>query len=599
MTSEIPVTRPDRDRGAEKAPSPKRFALLLFNSLNQVLLRRDAASGVWMPSEAGEGDPSSLQASADAIAAADAPVVSMFVAASGRGPLQVFFGHLSNAEAEARVEQGRGRFFTIEEVRGCLIAQAAAFCDDLRAIFAKIAPHVIRIPYLYKRENDYIYRFRTEKQRNRSVYHLDPHSDRLYQSALCQTIKAAKRTNERSSSSPAVVDFGAVSYVLPSHFGFCLGVQNAIERAYESIAENPGKRIFMLSELIHNPFVNEDLAARGLRYLQSDKGVPLADRESGIPFWESLTSEDIVIIPAFGATDSDKERLIEKGISLNRYDATCMLVEKVWKAAQRFGEAGYTVIIHGKAEHEETKATFSNAAKSAPALIIRNREEAAKLAAAILAGDPKEKRQLLAEFSDRCTPGFDAAHDLERVAVVNQTTLLRNETLGIIRLLEDVFEKKYGAEEVARRVNGNSKGDTLCYATQVNQDALEKALAMPIDLALVAGGKNSSNTYQLFRMCQERLGERAFYVQSERNLLSRDRVLHYVFPTNPNRGGEMVERSFLQPHKQPLRILLTGGASCPDGIIQQIITRINDLFPPGELRPVQEVLRDWERAILR
>jgi 4-hydroxy-3-methylbut-2-enyl diphosphate reductase len=187
-----------------------------------------------------------------------------------------------------------------------------------------------------------------------------------------------------------------VSYVIPSHFGFCLGVQNAIERAYETVAMYPDKRVFMLSELIHNPFVNEDLLARGLRYLQTDKGLPLradgrraTSKEDPSALWSQLTQDDIVIIPAFGATNEDKERLIARGLSIRDNDATCMLVEKVWKTARRYAQEGYTVLIHGKSEHEEAKATFSNSSKHGPALMIRNMEQARRLAEVIQAETSK------------------------------------------------------------------------------------------------------------------------------------------------------------------------------------------------------------------
>ena len=180
--------------------------------------------------------------------------------------------------------------------------------------------------------------------------------------------------------------------MIPSHFGFCLGVQNAIERAYEAVAANPRRRVFMLSELIHNPFVNEDLLARGLRYLQTDKGLPLradgsvaAGPEDSAALWNQLTDDDIVVIPAFGATNEDKVRLIRAGLSIREHDATCMLVEKVWKAARRYAQEGFTVLIHGKSEHEETKATFSNSSSHGPALMIRNMAHAEALAEVIRA----------------------------------------------------------------------------------------------------------------------------------------------------------------------------------------------------------------------
>jgi len=455
-----------------------------------------------------------------------------------------------------------------------------------------IRAHAIRIPYLNFKETDYIYRFRTDKQRNRDVYHVDASSMALYHSALCDAIKAVKRTKERSAADPARLDFGAVEYLLPSHFGFCLGVQNAIERAYETIASNPDKRVFMLSELIHNPFVNEDLRRRGLRYLQSDKGVSVVDPETDVAYWDSVTDEDIVIIPAFGARDEDKLRLIERGLPLNAYDATCMLVEKVWKAAKRFGQKGFTVVIHGKAEHEETKATFSNSSKYSPSIVVRDLKEAALLAEVIKADNETEKAELFLPFKARCSEGFDLSGDLAKLAVVNQTTLLRNETLRIIELLESALEDRYGRAHIEEHMAMSSKGDTLCYATQVNQDALAQAIKQPVDVAIVVGGKNSSNTYQLYRICEEAFGERAFYIQSESNILSRSQIEHFIFPYDPKnpQQGRMETRAFLPMRDAPMKILITGGASCPDGLLQQIIAKVNSYFDSEQIRSLDEVI---------
>ena len=470
--------------------------------------------------------------------------------------------------------------------------------SKLEAVLEAIDEQLHRIPYLGMGENEYIYRFRTNKERNRSVY-IDGQSEALYQSALCLAIKEARRTKEKSSGDPAVLDFGAVSYVIPSHFGFCLGVQNAIERAYETVAMYPSKRVFMLSELIHNPFVNEDLLARGLRYLQTDKGLPLrADgkiansKEDPNALWSQLTRDDIVIIPAFGATNKDKARLIRRGLSIRENDATCMLVEKVWKAARRYAQEGYTVIIHGKSEHEEAKATFSNSSSYGPALIIRNMEHAHRLAEVIQAETSKKAALLETYFAGLYSDDFDPTRDLEKIAVVNQTTLLRNETLTIINYLRDVITAKYGESEVANHLWSKGKGDTLCYATQVNQDALQQSVEQPIDAALIVGGKNSSNTFQLYRVCAERFGESAHYIQSESNLLSLETVRHYIFPNNLPNGPVTIEEErplFNTPVKKP-HILLTGGASCPDGIIQQVISRINSFFPPDEIRSMSDVL---------
>lgn len=469
---------------------------------------------------------------------------------------------------------------------------------ELSKILSLIEPRLHELPYLGQGENEYIYRFRTAKERNQSVY-VDQDTKALYQSKLCTAIKAVRRIKEKTSSEPAELDFGAVRYIIPSHFGFCLGVQNAIERAYETVAANPLKRVFMLSELIHNPFVNEDLLARGLRYLQTDKGLPL--RLDGRPahgaddpeaLWNQVTDEDIVIIPAFGATNEDKARLVKRGISIRENDATCMLVEKVWKAARRYANEGFTVLIHGKSEHEETKATFSNTSSHGPALMLRNLAHAEKLGAILEASGAERHALFESSFAGLYSKGFDPSTDLEKIAVVNQTTLLRNETLRIIDYLRGVIVAKYGEENAHEHIWLKGKGDTLCYATQVNQDALQKAVEKTVDAALVVGGKNSSNTHQLYRVCEERFGKRAHYIQSEQNIHSFDCIEHYVFPNNLEKRPEQSteKRPFLSQKGEAPRILLTGGASCPDGIIQQVIHKINSFYPSDSLRSLEEIL---------
>jgi 4-hydroxy-3-methylbut-2-enyl diphosphate reductase len=495
-----------------------------------------------------------------------------------------------------------GCYRSLDRIEAGVASGELSVSPILTEVLEAIEPHLVRIPYLELSENEYIYRFRTAKERNRAIY-IDEQSAALYQSALCRVIKAARRTKEKSSGEPAVLDFGAVSYVIPSHFGFCLGVQNAIERAYETVASNPEQHVFMLSELIHNPFVNEDLLARGLRYLQTDKGLPLCadgriatSSEDPEALWNQLTEDDIVIIPAFGATNEDKVRLLRRGLSIRENDATCMLVEKVWKAARRYAQEGFTVLIHGKSEHEETKATFSNSSAYGPALMIRNIEHAKLLAEVIKAEGAEKKRLFEASFTGLYSDGFDPERDLNKLAVVNQTTLLRNETLHIIEYLRAFMVERYGEDKVAEHLWSKGKGDTLCYATQVNQDALNKAVEQSIDAALVVGGKNSSNTFQLYRVCEERFGENAHYIQSEANILSLDQIRHYIFPYNLSETPKESEvvRPFLAATSKPRRILLTGGASCPDGIIQQVIHKINSFFPAESIRPIESILDAFE-----
>jgi 4-hydroxy-3-methylbut-2-en-1-yl diphosphate reductase len=563
---------------------PSLFAMLAFNASNQLAVRRlGSRKGLAFT---GSDLAMAVTRLESAFPEHTAPAEYFSTDAGGRS-YRVFFTQVQGAARDSEIE-----FFSIE----ALNAEPAGLAPSLAGLLKDLEPHLVEIPYLHLGENDFIYKFRPAQERNTAIYAQDAAADALYQSRLCAAIKALARQHERSAAAPVTLDFGAVRYVIPSHFGFCLGVKNAIERAYETLAENPGRRVFMLSELIHNPFVNEDLLRRGLRYLQTDKGVPytvsgkVAANGPGEPtLWDTLTPEDIVIIPAFGATDEDKRRLVRKGIAVSHYDATCMLVEKVWKAARAYGREGYTVVIHGKHEHEETKATFSNTRRYAPAIIVRNLDEARQLGEIIASDDATVHARFYELFAGRHTPGFDVARHLERVAVVNQTTLLMNETIAIIEHLRDVYRKKFGDDQ---RVGGGGRRDTLCYATQVNQDALSRALAEPLDAAIVIGGKNSSNTYQLFRLCEQRLGARAFFIQSEANIAVPDAVEHYLYVGGGN--GRTERRALWNGANagEPKRVLITGGASCPDGIIQQVITRINSFFPAEKLRAVEEVLRD-------
>ena len=553
---------------------PALIAILAFDARNQLAVRR-LGSKAGLPFTG--TDLAMATARLESAFTQHTAPVEYFSSAAGGRSYRVFFARVDGKAADSEIA-----FESLD----ALAATASALAPSLAVLLDQLEPHLVDIPYLHLSENDFIYKFRPALERNTAIYAQDPAASALYQSQLCAAIKALVRRHERTADAPVSLDFGATSYVIPSHFGFCLGVKNAIERAYETLAENPGKRVFMLSELIHNAFVNGDLLRRGLRYLQTDKGQPYTTSdEPGAPqLWDTLTPNDIVIIPAFGATDEDKRRLVRRGLAVSQYDATCMLVEKVWKAARAYGREGYTVVIHGKSEHEETKATFSNTRRYAPAVIVRNLEETHRLAAIIASEDPVVRASFYQLFAGKHTPEFDVGRDLDRIAIVNQTTLLMNETLEIIEHLRGVYRAKYGDDT---RVGGTSRRDTLCYATQVNQDALSRALAEPLDAAFVIGGKNSSNTYQLFRLCEQKLGAKAFFIQSEANIPSRDLVDHYVYGHGT---GHTESRPLWPSCAKARRILITGGASCPDGIIQQVITRINSFFPADQLRSIETVL---------
>jgi 4-hydroxy-3-methylbut-2-enyl diphosphate reductase len=569
------------------ASLPSLVALLAFNAGNRLAVRRlGSKRGLAFT---GSDLPMAV-ARLEGCFSVHTPPAEYFSADAGGRRYRVFFVQVEGPPADSEID-----FCSLD----ALAAQPDALAPSLAVLLPALEPHLVDIPYLHLGENDFIYKFRPAPERNAAIYAQDDAAGALYQSQLCAAIKALARRHERTAADPVGLDFGPVRYVIPSHFGFCLGVKNAIERAYETLAANPGRRVFMLSELIHNPFVNEDLLRRGLRYLQTDKGIPYtvsgqtAAAAPGEPtLWDTLTPDDIVVIPAFGATDEDKRRLVRKGIAVFPYDATCMLVEKVWKAARAYGREGFTVVIHGKHEHEETKATFSNTRRHAPAVIVRHLDEARQLGAIVASADPAVRAGFYRQFAGRFTPGFEVDRHLERIAVVNQTTLLMNETLAIVEHLRGVFRARFGDDT---RVGGSGRRDTLCYATQVNQDALSRALAEPLDAAFVIGGKNSSNTYQLFRLCEQTLGDRAFFVQSEAGIVSPAAVDHYLYVGG---GNGRTERRPLWPDfapgGPPKRILVTGGASCPDGIIQQVVTRINAFFPPDSLRPVEAVLRDLD-----
>ena len=580
-----------------KTPVESLLVLLVFDRRNRLLVQMNAEQRAepTYTSNAGEA----CEFSEDSVAAVTGVAGKAYLLSQ-----QITVDHslLIYCALQSDVVIQGGRYCSLDEIQAASANGQLNVSPLLTEVLQIIEPDLVRIPYLDTTETEYIYRFRTMKERNRGIY-IDQQSEELYQSELCRAIKAARRTKEKTSGAPAVLDFGAVSYVIPSHFGFCLGVQNAIERAYETVATNPTKRIFMLSELIHNPFVNEDLLARGIRYLQTDKGLPFcvdgsitSDPTNPNALWNQLTADDIVIIPAFGATNEDKVRLLRRGLSIRENDATCMLVEKVWKAARRYAREGFTVIIHGKSEHEETKATFSNSASHGPALMIRNMEHARLLTEVIQAQGVEKKRLFEESFKGLHSEGFDPEQDLQKLAVVNQTTLLRNETLAIIEFLRVFMLQCYGEAQVAEHLWSQGKGDTLCYATQVNQDALHKAVEQPIDAALVVGGKNSSNTFQLYRVCEARFGEKAHYIQSEANILTSDKIRHYIFPCDltdiPNESDAV--RPFLDTLSEPKRILLTGGASCPDGLIQQVIHKINSFFPPQSIRSIESILETFE-----
>ena len=385
----------------------------------------------------------------------------------------------------------------------------------------------------------------------------------IYRSPLITAIKQKRKADDRMKKdfTPTLLDFGPVQVYLARHFGFCYGVEHAIEIAFRTIEENPGKRIFLLSEMIHNPFVNDDLQARGVKFLMGTKGHVL------IPF-SSLTADDIVLIPAFGTTLEIESDLRAIGLTLEHYDTTCPFVEKVWNRSEQIAEKGYSVVVHGKPSHEETRATFSHSAAHTPTLVVNDMSETLVLAA-FIRGE-RSLREFHAAFEGRLSPGFDPEKDLMRIGVVNQTTMLASDTQAIADHLRQVMVEKFGAASIAEHFADTR--DTLCYATNDNQSAATGLLEQDADMALVVGGRNSSNTSHLVELCENRLT--TYFIRNEDDILQSGDILHFDW----QKKTEHLTNGFL-PEPRPLRVLVTSGASCPDAIVEGVIRKLLSLIP--------------------
>ncbi len=377
---------------------------------------------------------------------------------------------------------------------------------------------------------------------------------------------------------PTVLDLGNLKVILARHFGFCYGVENAIEIAFRAVDENPGKRIFLLSEMIHNPGVNADLLAKGVRFIMSTGGKMLMD-------WDELGSDDIVIIPAFGTTLEVEERLRSKGIQPETYETTCPFVEKVWNRAEKIGLEGYTIVVHGKPGHEETRATFSHSKAHTPTVIVRDMDQAEVLARYIMGQLPSE--QFYVEFEGQYSEGFDPVRDLQRIGVVNQTTMLASETQGIADYLRMIMigHHQLSPDQISQRFADTR--DTLCYATNDNQSAVQGMLEAEADLAIVIGGYNSSNTSHLVELCEQKLP--TYFIRDESCLLSEHEISHFDLHLHQ----EKVTKSFLPPSR-PFSVLITSGASCPDALVEEVISRLAQIV--GTTQALERVAREWTGA---
>lgn len=389
-----------------------------------------------------------------------------------------------------------------------------------------------------------------------------------YRSRIITPLKEFRRKADKLKRdySPTLLDFGPVRFLIARHFGFCYGVENAVEIAYKAIAENPDKRIFLLSEMIHNPDVNADLLGRGVQFVLDTSGNQLID-------WQELTPDDVVIIPAFGTTVETYKKLTDIGLNVEKYDTTCPFVEKVWNKATQIGKLNYTVVVHGKPTHEETRATFSHSKEATPTVVVKNRTQAERLAGYITNELPRE--EFFTEFANQYSDGFDPDRDLARIGVVNQTTMLASDTQGIADYLKQVMIRQYGLTEATIDTHFASTRDTLCYATNDNQDATYALLEAPADLAVVAGGYNSSNTSHLVELCAQKLP--TYFIESEQKILSGRLIRHFDLHAKE----EVVTEDFL-PAQRPLTVMLTCGASCPDAVVEGILLKLVSYFPDSK-----------------
>lgn len=396
----------------------------------------------------------------------------------------------------------------------------------------------------------------------------------FYRSSIISRIKQYRNINDprKKDLKPLELDFGSVRFFIPRHFGFCYGVENAIEISYKAIENNPDKRIFLLSEMIHNPKVNEDLQNRGVKFLMDTSGNNLID-------WNQLTRDDIVIIPAFGTTLEIQKKLNELGIDPYEFNTTCPFVEKVWNRSSQLGKENFTIIIHGKHRHEETRATFSHSKVSGASLIVRDVKETEFLSKVILG--EKSKEEFYSFFDGKYSEGFDPNKDLKKIGVVNQTTMLATETQQIADLLKSTMIKKFGLENIGGHFADT--GDTLCYATYDNQEATYGLLESDADIAIVVGGYNSSNTSHLVELCEEKLP--TYFISAADKIISKNAINHFDIHLKK----EKVSENFI-PNKQKLGVLLTSGASCPDSVADEVLQKVHSFF--DDAKSIENVLSE-------
>jgi 4-hydroxy-3-methylbut-2-en-1-yl diphosphate reductase len=377
-------------------------------------------------------------------------------------------------------------------------------------------------------------------------------ADALSESYHSDLVNAIKENDYRFAA-------GRLTIHLAREFGFCYGVDRAVDYAYQARKRFPDRPVVLTGEIIHNPHVNDQLRAQGIRFLTDDN-------ES----IHALTPDDVVILPAFGVTIELLEQLDRRGCTL--VDTTCGSVLNVWKNVKRYAADGFTSVIHGKYWHEETRATASQAlhAGSGHYLVVLNRGEAEVACSYIRQGG--DGRQFAARFQEAVSPGFDPDRDLERIGCANQTTMLSSESLAIGEMFRDAMRDRYGEADLAGRFRAF---DTICSATQDRQDAVASLLErQALDLMVVIGGYNSSNTCNLARMCEAKVT--TYHVAAPGCLVSADAIRH-----KPVTGGKEMTAGGWLPARGAVSIGLTSGASTPDNLMGAVIRRLDELVNGG------------------
>jgi 4-hydroxy-3-methylbut-2-enyl diphosphate reductase len=376
-----------------------------------------------------------------------------------------------------------------------------------------------------------------------------------YDSALVESV----RTNDFRH------DAGRLTVHLAREFGFCYGVDRAVDYAYQARRRFPSQRVFLTGEIIHNPHVNDRLRAAGIRFL-SDPG---EERDS-------LGPSDVVILPAFGVSVGEMAHLSTLGCTL--VDTTCGSVLNVWKNVVRYAQDGFTSIIHGKVKHEETRATASQAARFPEGryLVVLDRREAAIVCEYIRHGGDRDA--FLATFRDAASPGFDPDRDLARIGCANQTTMLMSESLEIGEMFREAMRERYGAEALDRHFRAF---DTICSATQERQDAVIALLdAEQLDLMLVIGGYNSSNTCNLARICAASV--RTYHIADPGCMVSRDLIRHRPVGAPSTTVGKESDTTPWLPASGPVVVGVTAGASTPNNIVGEVIRKLAAFCGEGE-----------------